>query len=340
MLNMFSTSTRKASHEADAIACWAAMCNLQYDYCKDDLFFVAQKKVLDAARRQGTKVYNFQANILGMSGEMHLDWLMYAYEQPLRNALHEARTVGAPCFTGVADFAQHLSASIELRPPVPLMGRGVALEPLVGAKIASITLAEEIVQVVEQLRQIQTGYWTGSPVELFRDVGMIARVNLEGTPPEQLAQFCLVVVSLREANAVLPFEPSYELPAEVPGGGFYLSRTVEFAKYAWAFVRKAHCWADGANLIVAREALNGTLVLTRGDMPPTRTTIIGYLTGVDFMSGAYLLPLDDEGKLDLTLHAPQRSDIQIAAKGGVYATRDRRVVGQFETVKGRGIVAY
>src|SRR4051794_10723076 len=44
MLNAMGTNKREARFEADLIACWASMCNIKYDYKKEDSFGVALQK--------------------------------------------------------------------------------------------------------------------------------------------------------------------------------------------------------------------------------------------------------------------------------------------------------
>jgi hypothetical protein len=41
LLSSFASSHHEAKYEADLVACWAGMCNLQYDYHKDDDFEMA-----------------------------------------------------------------------------------------------------------------------------------------------------------------------------------------------------------------------------------------------------------------------------------------------------------
>lgn len=367
MLNAFKMSVRQARYQADSVACWASMCNLKYDYRKEDNFFVAQKKALEAIRRQGTKVYNFQSNIRGMSAEMDLDFLTYSSEQLVRSSNSRVFTFGAPSFTGFADFSQHLRTSVDPKPPFALAGNGVELMPVIGPKIESTIPAEDIERVVQELARIQTGNWEQSIVSTFIDVATVARANLQATGVADLSRFYLVIVSFKDANMLLEYEPR-ESPQETTrlrqemadDYNFLMSKDllnrpftpmtadtiptskltpdVEFLKYAWAFCRKEDVQSS---FYVAREKLNGTLVLARTVQPEMRTYVAAYLTGLDMMSGAYLLPLNDIGALDLTLRAPQRNDVLVAAKGAIFANRDRRCVAQFKALDMKGqIIAY
>jgi hypothetical protein len=330
------------------------MCNIRYDYQKDDHGEVALKKVIDAIRGQGVRVYNFQANVKGASAELDLDFLTYAMEQRNLSSTSRTFTFGAPSFTGVADFAQHLRTSLDEKTPVQLAGKGVALRALLGARIDTITAAENIDKVCGELSRIQTGYWDEPRfIATFHNVQDVARANLLATERSELEKYQLVVVSFTEANVALPDEPKEDpeeaarsqqqmvddynlllrLDMAAPPGGHKpvtsvpstkLAPDVEYLKYAWAMCPKA---AMHSSVFVAREGLNGTLVLAK--QRSKACSVISYLTGVDKMSGAYLLPIDLEGKLAIPLRSPQRPDIQVAAKGSFYANRNRKCVGRF-----------
>jgi hypothetical protein len=62
MLDALSASKRQARFEADLVCCWASMCNIAYDYSKEDTLAVALQKVVTALREHGIKIYNFHAN--------------------------------------------------------------------------------------------------------------------------------------------------------------------------------------------------------------------------------------------------------------------------------------
>jgi hypothetical protein len=66
------------------------MCNIRYQYNKDDSFGVALQKVLRALRQDlGIKVYNFLVNTDGSSGEVDLKFLQYVAAHKQWNATND-----------------------------------------------------------------------------------------------------------------------------------------------------------------------------------------------------------------------------------------------------------
>jgi hypothetical protein len=332
------------------------MCNLPYEYNKDDDVLTALRKAIHAIRAQGVQVYNFQASIKGSSADSDLpSFHTYATEQPMKTSTAHTFTIGAPAFTGFADLVQHLITSLDDYPEntrpgdkfVPFGGLGVPLRKVVGATIETITPAENTELVSDELARIQTGYWDPgiNLARLFWNVKDVVLANLQRTDRSILQEFCLVVVSFVDANLFLKHEfqddtleeatghlQSLNIAApldgnnSVPSGStFTLSKDVEVLKYAWTVCPKVFL---NQHLSIAREGINGTLVLAR--TVKGVTSVLAYLAGVDHMSGAYLLPTSEGGTTKLTLRAPQRADIVIAAKGRIYANRDRLLVAQVE----------
>lgn len=76
---------------------------------------------------------------------------------------------------------------------------------------------------------------------------------------------------------------------------------------AWAICTYSLFW----DLFIAREEINGTLVLARSqkDGNSIRTSIAAYLTITDQQSGTFLIPVSAAGQIELTLKTPQRSDM-------------------------------
>ncbi|KAL8786549.1 MAG: hypothetical protein Q9195_008180, partial [Heterodermia aff. obscurata] len=166
-------SARKARYPADMIACWASMCNLAYEYRESDDVLTALRKAIFAIRNHGICVYNFQADVVGSSAEVDVDFLTYAQEQPLRHVTFHAFTLGAPCFTGVADFAQHLVTSLDEK-HMSLIGTGVTIRRIVRASIENITPAEDRDKVAAELERIKTGFWD---FNVFDVVGFFLRIE-------------------------------------------------------------------------------------------------------------------------------------------------------------------
>ncbi len=80
--------------------------------------------------------------------------------------------------------------------------------------------------------------------------------------------------------------------------------------------RYMHLWAicplsvmeGGGALFVAREGLNGTLVIAKKSMD-SLPKIAAYLTISDIRSGTFLVPVSEDGQVNVLLKTPQRSDI-------------------------------
>ena len=318
MLNAFNFSVCKARFPADMVACWASMCNLAYEYQEHDDIITALRKVVRTIRNQGINIYNFQAKITG-SAEVDFNFPGYAKEQRLSTSTNLTFTVGAPCFTGVADFADHLQISLDKRLKVQFNGLGINVRKILNARIESITPAENRDRISTELERIKTGYWDFKLdiLGMFHSVKDIAMVNLQLRSTPELEIFCLVIVSFPDISTQL--EQQY--------GKVKLS-------HAWTFVPKAKI--EG-RLFVAREAISTTLVLAQ--TVKGVTSVLGYLTGVDQMSGAYLLPTDSSGRIDMLLKVPQRTDIQISAGGGYHVDHDRKLVATLE-LDDKELIAY
>jgi hypothetical protein len=142
---------REARFEADLVASWASMCNIAYDYDKNDSLAVALQKVLAAVRKNhAMTIYKFHANTRGSSGELDLNFLEYATShrrQPDGEYLH-----GLSVLTGRADTATHLRIGLsQPRELLELRGSGVALRKVQytslseAAKITDHQLAFEVI---------------------------------------------------------------------------------------------------------------------------------------------------------------------------------------------------
>lgn len=77
-LNALGTVKREARFEADLVASWASMCNIEYEYMKDDSFAVALQKVLEVLRRKHkVTIYNFLVNTQGNGGTVDSSFVNY-----------------------------------------------------------------------------------------------------------------------------------------------------------------------------------------------------------------------------------------------------------------------
>ncbi|KAI4262395.1 MAG: hypothetical protein L6R42_002425 [Xanthoria sp. 1 TBL-2021] len=328
-------SARKARFPADMVACWASMCNLAYDYREDDDILTSLRKVICTIRDQGIDVYNFQANVIGASAELHVEFMAYAQEQLLRTSTNRVSTFGAPCFTGVADFAQHLQISLAERPRIRLSGTGVNIRRVMGAKIEKVIPAEYTDKVSDELERIKTGYWDFKLdiLRMFRSVRDVAMANLQHKSKSELERSCLVVVSFPNVSSERGRNPKAELKRNTTGPQASeqdgsLSSSPSKARYGEVRLRYAWVVCPKTNIrvipFVAGEEISGSLVLAQ--TVGGATSVLGYLTGVDQMSGAYLLPTDTGGRVEVSLRAPQRTEGQICAAGGYHFDHDRKVV--------------
>lgn len=78
--------------------------------------------------------------------------------------------------------------------------------------------------------------------------------------------------------------------------------------HLWALCPRSVLDNEGRNtLFVGRESLNGTLVVAKG--LATHATIVAYLTISDARSGTFLVPVSEQGRVDVLLRTPTRSDI-------------------------------
>jgi len=88
------------------------VCNIEYDYRKDDVMAVALHKVITALRKKGIKIFNFHVNCLGAILTTDLKFLSNTGEHIQVNANNYATLAGAPAFTGRADTIKHLIDSL------------------------------------------------------------------------------------------------------------------------------------------------------------------------------------------------------------------------------------
>lgn len=112
MLDSFAgMNERQATFEADLVFCWASMCNIRYDYSKDDPLPVAIAKVSRALRRRGIKLYNFTSS--GQrEQDVDLSFFEYASAHQQLNATNKASFPDAPIFSGQADTFKHFRTAL------------------------------------------------------------------------------------------------------------------------------------------------------------------------------------------------------------------------------------
>ncbi|KAH0555940.1 hypothetical protein GP486_006117 [Trichoglossum hirsutum] len=281
MLNALGTSKREARFEADLVACWASMCNIKYDYKKEDSFGIALQKALKALRKDlGIPIYSFLVNTRGASGEVDLKFLEYATAHKQSNASNGKAFHGTPVFTGRADTIIHLRAAISqptIRPC--LKGDGVALQRVKHSSVLTTSPLTDTQATIGALLPATSG---ASDNMMFYNVLYSVADVLVNAPKEQLQRNIVVAPKFRIKTEALP----------------------EADLTAWAI-----CSTDVAisNCFVAREGLNGTLVLAMRSNKGYE--VVAYLTLTDQQSGTHLIKVSDHGEIDMTFRTPMRGDL-------------------------------
>lgn len=296
MLDAFAASgeLRQARYEADLVACWSTMCNIQYSYSKDDPLVRALVKVIRKVRELGVRIYNFHTNETTHS-EVDFKFFRYATAHTQANASNRAELPGAPIFTGRADTLRHFLYGITpLEHFTPKLSmddamveecNGVAIRLVNMAVVMSATNLSDIEGVQKNLTMATSGIPDGV---CFCDATFGIVEMLKRTPNEWLVKMRFVTVAIFTDSAKL---------------------------FAWALCPTS---IDPSALCVAREQLNGTLVLaalcenSEPEQISMAATIIAYLTISDHQSGTFILPTDHDGNIDITFKTPRRRDIIVS----------------------------
>lgn len=265
-------SKREASKKADLVACWASMCNIAYDYDPGDSFAIALHKVVTALRRQGLPIYNFIANTYG--GETDLNFMDYATTHQHSNSQSGGHLFGPPIFTGRADSITHFRHLLNGTAEFAVLGSHFDVTLQLVDKVTikpPVSLANKSA-VLASFSNLVSGKADGARVI---DVMVPLAKLLDETASEQLENFLFVPVciAVEDINTMPHFN-------------------------AWAICPSSTVLA---NLGVARESLNGTLVLAtfQPPFPATEMQIVSYLNMTSQSSGTYLVKSDDNGVVDI-----------------------------------------
>lgn len=282
-LNSIHSSKRQAGYAADLIACWASMCDIEYDYNIDDSEAAALHKVVRVLRTQGIRIYNFLANTMG--GETDLNFLEYAAAHRHSNSRRNGFLFGSPIFIGRADTVTHIQNSLEQT------GEFLSLPPhsdVIFTKLDTTVIIKRPVcwankdKVLTAFRGLVSGKADG---ELITDVMISIEKFLDSTSQKQLEKHLLVQVSIGVKD-------QYTM--------WYFN--------AWGIIPSGVIHGD---LIVGRESLNGTLVLAllTGPKPSEEVQILSYLTMTHQRDGTWLVKCDENGVVDVvfrTVDTPQQ----------------------------------
>jgi hypothetical protein len=281
-LNSIHSSKREAGYAADLIACWASMCDIEYDYNIDDSKAAALHKVVRVLRTRRIRIYNFLANTMG--GETDLSFLEYAAAHRHSNSRSNGFLFGSPIFIGRADTVTHIRNSLEqtreflLLPP----HSDVILTKLDAAVIIKRPVGwANRDKVLTAFRGLVSGKADG---ERITDVTIPIEKLLDSTTQKQLEKHLLVQVSIGVKDQ-------------------YTMRHFN----AWGIIPSGVFIGD---LIVGRESVNGTLVLAllTGPKPAEEVQILSYLTMTHQRDGTWLVKCDENGVVDVvfrTVDTPQ-----------------------------------
>lgn len=271
-LNAINTSKREATYEADRVACWASMCNIEYDYDKYDSFAVALHKAITALRRRGITIYNFLVNT--DSGETDLKFLDYAAAHRQSNTASAGYLFGTPIFIGRADTLTHIRHSLSQDGDVVHLDgtSNVTLRLVDKVTIKESVSWGERTKAIPTFRSIISGKADG--IRLFDIADMVERA-INDIESAQLNKYLLVTVSI----------------------AMHKASDLEYFN-AWGICPSDILLSD---LFVARESLNGTLVLAvyRGPKPAKEAQIVSYLNTTHQRDETYLVKADESGVVDI-----------------------------------------
>jgi len=274
-LNAINMTPRTASYEADRVASWASMCNITYNYDKNDSFPVALHKVITTVRRNGLRVYNFHANTVG--GETDLLFMKYAAAMKKSNSQSLGFVFGSSVFSGRTDTLTHIQYSLEQTSDTLThlaSSFDVQLQEVKGFVIMPPISWADRDNVLEAMASLVAGKVKG---DNLRDVVPGIKTYICSLSSKQLARYILVSISIEIIN-----DPTI------------------YSFTAWAICPSS---IDMAKLFVARETLNGTLVLATPASSPSarfqRAQIVAYLNISHQRDGTYLIQSDTGGIVDI-----------------------------------------
>jgi Heterokaryon incompatibility protein (HET) len=301
-LNAFTLSKREARFEADLVSCWASMCNISYSYDVHESYLSALQKVLHRLRTEHkVKVYNFLVNTTGASGEVDANFQDYAYPHEQCNAgLVKGKFRDIPIFSGKADTAVHLRLALSRPTTLPqLKGSGVELRKIKDASIWYVVPFHDHKEVIYHAKRFVSGT---ADQFMFSDVIQNISEILQSTPSAQLNRSSLAVV---------------RIPLDAP----YASKLGQaVGLITWAVIPSD---LDKAKCFIAREGINGTLVIAGPGK--NGLEVVSYITMTDQQCGTLLIGVDahelsckcradhSKGHVNITLKPPIRGGAMNAA---------------------------
>jgi hypothetical protein len=283
MLNAFGLNRREARFEADLVCCWASMCNIGYAYSRDDSFARALQKVVRAVRGRdgggGVRLYNFTVNVRGGAG-LEIDLLLLdhaAFYTPRVTTLDVAGPLEAALFSGMIVTERHLHNAVNCREPhLHVPGPGVAVRAVANARITSLSLLSDIAAFNAQLEAGVVGQWGPCAGGQERHVwGYGFALDDEGV--DRGNDFALAIVDVDVENSNISGKDSIKL---------------------WAICPARFVPAD---LFVAVETINRTLILAAREGHVVGGCAVAYLTNTDSSQTSRVVEVDASWRLRLTV---------------------------------------
>lgn len=293
-LNAMSIGPRQARYEADLVACWASMCNINYGYKKEDSFELALQKVITALRQRGFRIYNFLVNTDG--GETDLRFHEYAAAMPHTNSTSGALLLGSPILTGRADTVRHIQHSLSQSGILTSLPTtfDITLRPILEIEIKSPIMFADISDIIKAYRGLVIGQADDMGVaDAGLKIGELL-AEMSASDPAQLRKHSLLPLSVTVQEGSYVETPARE---DINSAVTEQSTIINYPINAWAII-PSHLLA--AEVFTARESLNGTLVLaTPASTNVKHASIVAYVTMTHQRYGTYLIKADEDGVLDM-----------------------------------------
>lgn len=296
--NALGTGEREASFEADLVASWASMCNIEYGYKKEDSFAAALQKVLKVLRgKHEVTIYNFLVNTQGNGGTVDISFLSYATAHQQCNATNVGFFYGSPVITGRADTAIHLRNAILQQPreKPTLNGPDVKLRRVKNSSIKHVVQLTDTDAVLDAMAPAVTGLPDGM---IFKRLETYVKETIEKEKEAAKDKvFVAACIDIKLKNGAL------------------------HGMYAWAVCPDRD---DTEKCIVARTDVNGTLVLAAPRVEKGGYEVVAYLTISDHQCGTFLVKIGEYGDWNQIMVSPMRGDVLASI-----SETEREMVGKF-----------
>jgi hypothetical protein len=306
-LNAMSLSKRNATNPADKVACWASMCNIEYGYGREDSYPTALHKVVTVLRQRGIPVYNWLANT--DSAEIDLQFLDYSAAQNQSNSATNDFYTGAPIFIGRVDTVKHVRNSLLQDDSIThILGTaGVTLQQIGKVIFKRPVCWSSTTEATALFRSLVSGIADNTRT---LDVANILANEVKNIDTEQLAKKLLVTVQIgvEDSNVMWHFNAWAIIPAGVPLEHLFVARE----SLNGTLVLAVYHWKEPLKVSSASQKKEETVSVRLEDTPPAldirmpiyreraeKARIVGYLHTTHQENGTYLLKVDDTGVVDV-----------------------------------------